>query len=92
MESVDEAVRFVQLVTKPGHPAPGNHRGMALNSPCAAFGRFDLLGYFVDVGVQGMQQLPRLRRVGVVDHARIIAPTQTIRSPRTDRRPPARVR
>jgi hypothetical protein len=29
------------------------------------------------VGVQRLQQLPRLGRVGVVDHIRIIAPTPT---------------
>ncbi len=52
MESVDEAVRFVQLITKPGHPAAGDHRGVALNSPCTTLGRFHLFGDFVDVGVQ----------------------------------------
>jgi len=91
VKSVDEAVRFVELMTKPGHPAPGNHSGVALHPPCTAFGRFHHLGDFVDVGVQRLQQLPRLRRVGVVDHASIIAPTPTNRAPRTDQQPPARV-
>ena len=33
------------------------------------------LGYFVDVGVQRLQQLPRLRCIGVIDHVGIIPST-----------------
>ena len=52
MQPVDESVRFVEFVTKAGHPAPGNHSGVTLHSPRAAFCRFHLFGDFVDVGVQ----------------------------------------
>jgi hypothetical protein len=51
VESVDEAVRFVKLMTKPGYSAPRDHSGVALHPPCTAFGRFHLFGDFVDVGV-----------------------------------------
>jgi hypothetical protein len=66
-------VCFVELVTQAGHPATRDHGGVTLDAPTAALGRFDLLGDFVDVGVQRLQQLPRLRRVGVIDHLPIIA-------------------
>jgi hypothetical protein len=73
---------FVEFVTEIGHPAPGNYSGVTLHSPRAAFGGFHLFGDFMNVGVQRLQQLPRLRRVGVIDHVRIIAPTPTRRAPR----------
>jgi hypothetical protein len=38
------------------------------------------------VGVQRLQQLPRLRRVGVIDHVKIIASSPTMRSPGTGQR------
>jgi len=91
VQPVDESVRFVELVTKAGHPAPGNHSGVTVHSPRAAFSRFHLLRDVVDVGVKRLQQLPRLRRVGVVNHARIIASTAAKRAPRPDRQLPARV-
>ena len=77
-------MRFVEFVTKAGHPAPGNHSSVTLHSPCAAFSRFHLFRDFVDVGVQGLQQLPRLRGVGFIDHVGIIASTPTMRAPRHD--------
>jgi hypothetical protein len=86
VQPVDESVRFVELVTKAGHPAPGNHSGVALHSPRAALGRFHFFGDFVDMGVQRLQQLPRLRRVGVIDHVGIIASSPTKRSPGTGQR------
>jgi len=70
-------------VTKAGHSSPGNHGGVALHSPRAALGRFHLFGDFVDVGVQRLQQFPRLRCVGVIDHVGIIAPSPPKRSPGT---------
>jgi hypothetical protein len=82
VQSVDQSMSFVEFVTEIGHPAPGNYSGVTLHSPRAAFGGFHLFGDFVNVGVQRLQQLPRLRRVGVIDHVRIIAPTQTRRAPR----------
>ncbi|MDT5182101.1 MAG: hypothetical protein QOJ20_4972 [Mycobacterium sp.] len=85
MQPVDESVRLVQFVTKAGHPAPGNHSSVTLHSPRAAFSRFHLFRDFVDVGVQRLQQLPGLRRVGFIDHVGIIASTPTMRAPRTDR-------
>jgi hypothetical protein len=39
-------------MAKACHSAPGNHSGVALHSPRAALGRFDLLGDFVDVSVE----------------------------------------
>jgi hypothetical protein len=81
VQSVDQSMSFVESVTETGHPAPGNYSGVTLHSPRAAFGRFHLLGDFVNVGVQRLQQLPRLRRVGVIDHVQIIAPTPTKRAP-----------
>jgi hypothetical protein len=86
MQPVDESVRFVQLVTKTGHPAPGNHSSVTLHSARADFSRFHLFRDFVDVGVQRLQQLPRLRRVGFIDHVGIIASTPTMCAPRSDRR------
>jgi hypothetical protein len=82
VESVDQSMSFVEFVTEIGHPAPGNYSGVTLYSPRAAFGGFHLFGDFVNVGVQRLQQLPRLRRVGVIDHVRIIAPTPKRRAPR----------
>jgi hypothetical protein len=87
MQPVDESVRFVEFVTKAGHPAPGNHSSVTLHSPRAAFSRFHLFRDFVDVGVQRLQQLPRLRRVGFIDHVGIIASTPTMCAPRSDRPP-----
>jgi hypothetical protein len=81
VQPVDESVRFVELVTKAGRPAPGNHSGVTLHSPRAALGGFHLLGDFVDVSVQRLQQLPSLRRVGVIDHVEIIASSPAMRSP-----------
>jgi len=81
MQPVDQSMSFVELVTETGHPAPGNYSGVTLHSPRAAFGRFHLFGDFVNVGMQRLQQLPRLRRVGVIDHVRIIAPTPIKRAP-----------
>ena len=80
MQSVDQSMSFVEFVTETGHPPPGNYSRVTLHSPRAAFGRFHLFGDFVNVGVQRLQQLPRLRRVGVIDHVRIIAPTTTKRA------------
>jgi hypothetical protein len=81
MQSVDQSMSFVEFVTETGHPAPGNYSGVTLHSPRAAFGRFHLFGDFVNMGVQRLQELPRLRRVGFIDHVRIIAPTPTNRAP-----------
>ena len=81
MQPVDQSMSFVEFVTEIGHPAPGNYSGVTLHSPRAAFGRFHFLGDFVNVSVQRLQKLPRLRRVGVIDHVRIIAPTPTNRAP-----------
>jgi hypothetical protein len=75
-------VRFVKFMPQAGYPAPGHHSGMTLHTPGAPFGRFHLLGYLVDVGVQRLQQLPRLRRIGVIDHVGIIASTTATRAPR----------
>ena len=85
MQSVDEPVRFVEFVTKAGHPAPGNHSSVTLHSPRAAFSRFHPFRDFVHVGVQRLQQLPRLRRVRFIDHVGIIAPTAAQRAPSSDR-------
>jgi hypothetical protein len=81
VQPVDQSMSFIEFVTETGHPAPGNYSGVTLHSPRAAFGRFHLLGDFVNVSVQRLQKLPRLRRVGVIDHVRIIAPTPTKRAP-----------
>ena len=80
MKPVDQAVRLAKFMPQAGHPAPGHHSRMTLHTPRAAFGRFHLLGYFVDVGVQRLQQLPRLRRIGVIDHVGIIAPSAATRA------------
>ena len=88
MQPVDESVGLVELVTQAGHPAPGNDSSVTLHPPRADFGRFHLLGDFVDVGVQRLEQLPRLRRVGVVDHVGIIASTAATRAPRSDQQTP----
>ena len=85
MQPVDESVRFKKFVTKAGHPAPGNHSSVTLHSPRAAFSRFHLFRDFVDVGMERLQQLPRLRRVGFIDHVGIIAPTAAQRAPSPDR-------
>ena len=87
MQPVDESVRFVELVTEAGYPAPGHHGSVTLDAPRASFGRFHFLGDFVDLGVQRLQQLPCLRGVGVVNHVGIIAPTAAKCAPRTDQQP-----
>jgi hypothetical protein len=74
-------VCFVQLVTQARHSAPGDHGGVTLHTPGPAFGGFDLFGDFVDVSVQRLQQLSRLRRIGVIDHVGIIASTAVERAP-----------
>jgi hypothetical protein len=74
-------VCFVEFVTQARHAAPGDHGGVTLHSPSAALGGFHLLGDFVDVGVKRLQQFPRLRRVGVIDHVRIIASAAAKRAP-----------
>ncbi|GAC1403604.1 MAG: hypothetical protein NVS4B6_13670 [Mycobacterium sp.] len=66
---------FVEFVTQAGNPASSNQGGMSLHTPRAAFGGFDLLRDFVDVGVQRLKEFPRLRYVGVIDHIGIIAST-----------------
>lgn len=81
MQAVDQPVRFVELVTKARHAASGDHGGVTLHTPGPAFGRFDLLGNFVDVNVQRLQQFSRLRRIGVIDHVGIIASTAAQRAP-----------
>jgi len=43
---------------------------VTLHPPRTDFGEFDLFGDIVDVGLQRLQQLPRLRRVGALDHTR----------------------
>jgi hypothetical protein len=86
VQSVDQSMSFVEFVTEIGHPAPGNYSGVTLHSPRAAFGGFHLFGDFVNVGVQRLQQLPRLRRVGVIDHVRIITSIPTNRAPGTGQR------
>jgi hypothetical protein len=83
VQPVDESVRLVELVTQAGHPAPGNHGSVTMHPPRADFGGFHLLGDFVDVCVQRLEQLPRLRGVGVIDHVGIIAPTTVTRAPGT---------
>jgi hypothetical protein len=85
VQPVDESVRLVELVTQAGHPAPGNHGSVTVHPPRADFGRFHLLGDFVDVHVQRLKQLPRLRGVGVIDHVGIIAPTTAARAPEAAR-------
>jgi hypothetical protein len=75
VKPVDQAVRFVELVAQAGHSAPGNRSCVTVHTSRAAFGRFHLFGDFVDVRVQRMKQLPRLRCVGVIDHVGIIAST-----------------
>ena len=52
MKPVDQAVRFVELMTQAGHSASGNHSRVTLHTPRADLGRFHLLGDFVDVRVQ----------------------------------------
>jgi hypothetical protein len=91
VQPVDESVGFVEFVTKTGHPAPGNHSGVTLHSPRTAFGRFHLLGDVVDVGVKRLQQLPRLRRVGVVNHVGIIPSTAAKRARTSDQQLPGTV-
>jgi len=73
VKAVDQAVRFVELVTQAGHSAPGNRSGVTLHTSGAIFGRFHLFGNFVDMRVQRLKQFSRLRCVGVIDHVGIIA-------------------
>jgi hypothetical protein len=75
-------VRFVELVTQARYSTPGHHGGVPLDAPGSNLGRFHLGGDFVDVGVQRVQQLSRLRRVGVIDHVRIIPSAPAKRAPR----------
>jgi hypothetical protein len=51
VQPVDQPVSFVEFVTETGNPAPSNDSRVTLHSPRAAFGRFDLFGDLVDVGV-----------------------------------------
>jgi hypothetical protein len=81
VKPVDQAVRFVELMTKAGHPTPSNRSGVTLHTSRADFGRFHLFGDFVDVRVQRLQKFPCLRCVGVIDHVGIIAPTTVTRAP-----------
>ena len=55
VKPVDQAVRFVELVTQAGHSAPGHHSCVTLHTPRAIFGRFHLFGNFVDVRVQRLK-------------------------------------
>jgi hypothetical protein len=75
VKPVDQAVRFVELVAQAGDSAPGIHGCVTVHTSRAVFGRFHLFGDFVDVRVQRLKQLPRLRCVGVIDHVGIIAST-----------------
>jgi hypothetical protein len=75
VKPVDQAVCFVELVTQAGHSAAGIHGCVTLHTSRAVFGRFHLFGDFVDMRVQRLKQLSRLRCVGVIDHAGIIAST-----------------
>jgi hypothetical protein len=68
-------MRFVEFVTQAGYPAPGDQRGVTLHTPRTDFGGLHLLGDFLDMGVQRLQQLPRLSCISVIDHVGIIAPT-----------------
>jgi len=75
VKPVDQAVRFVELVTQAGHSAPGTRGCVTLHTSRAVFGRFHLFGDFVDMRVQRLKQLSRLRCVGVIDHVGIFAST-----------------
>jgi len=55
VKPVDQSMRFVELVTQAGHPAPGNQSSVTLHTSRAVFGRFHLLGDVVDVRVQGLK-------------------------------------
>jgi len=66
---------FVEFVAQTGDPAPGDQCSVTLHTPRTAFSGFHLLGDFVDVSVQRLQQFPGLCCVGIIDHAGIIAPT-----------------
>lgn len=52
VNSVDQSVRFIQLVPQGGHSPPGDQSGVTLNTPRAGLRGFDLLGDFVDMRVQ----------------------------------------
>jgi hypothetical protein len=75
VKPVDQPVRFVEFLTQVGHSALGNHSGVTLHTSRAVFGRFHIFGDFVDMRVQRLKQLPRLRCVGIIDHVGIIAST-----------------
>jgi hypothetical protein len=75
VQPVNQSVRFVEFVTQAGNPPPSDQSGVTLHTLRAVFGGFDLLRDLVDVGVQRLQQFPRLRYVGVIDHVGIIAST-----------------
>jgi hypothetical protein len=81
VDPVDQSVRFIEFVTQAGHPPPGDKSSVTLNTSRPAFGGLHLLGDFVDVRVQRVQQQPRLRSVRVIDHVGIIAPTATACAP-----------
>jgi hypothetical protein len=51
MKPVDQAVRFVELMTQTGHPASGGRSSVTPYTSRANFGRFHFLGDFVDVRV-----------------------------------------
>jgi len=55
MKPVDQAVRFVELMTQAGHPTPSNRGGVTLHTSRADFRRFHLSGDFVDDRVQRQQ-------------------------------------
>jgi hypothetical protein len=55
VKTVDQAVRFVELLTQAGNSAPGNHSCVTLHTSRAVFGRFHLLGNFIDVRVQRLE-------------------------------------
>src|SRR5262245_39501098 len=73
-------MRFVEFVTQAGHPPSGDQRSVTLHTTRTAFSGLHLLGDFIDVGLQRLQQFPRLRCVGVIDHVGIIAPTWALRA------------
>jgi hypothetical protein len=55
VKPVDQSMRFVELMAQAGHPSPGNRCGVTLGTSRATFGRFHLLGDFLDVRVQRLK-------------------------------------
>jgi hypothetical protein len=55
VKPVDQAVRFVELMTQAGHPAARHHGSVTLHPTRPRFGRFDLLRDFVDVRMQRLK-------------------------------------